>query len=120
LFPIINFITSFIEEPDLTTESDLISRANEDIDSLTNKKAIVDGNELRDLERYRVQSGIFELEYPNNNVFGFQSGTTKAISDGYWLFLKPLCQGLHEIYVSGSCYSGKTSESIRWRLDVQE
>jgi hypothetical protein len=119
LFPIINFTTSYIEEPHLKTESELIVRAKEDIDSIIKKEAMIDGMKLQDIEKYRVQSPVFDLRYPENNVFGFVHGLTKAISDGYWVFLKSLTQGRHEIYTFGSCYSGRTTESMTWHLEVR-
>jgi len=120
LFPIINFTTSYIEEPFLKTESELKSRAKKDIDDIVNKEAVVDGMKLQDVEKYRVQSPVFDLTYPENNVFELSSGSTRAISDGYWVFLKPLSPGMHDIHAVGSCSSGKTRVDITWHLDVKE
>ncbi len=120
LFPIINFTTSYIEEPFLKTESELKSRAKQDIDDIMNKEAVVDGMKLQDVEKYRVQSPVFDLTYPENNVFELSSGSTRAISDGYWVFLKPLSPGMHDIHAVGSCSSGKTRVDITWHLDVKE
>jgi hypothetical protein len=120
LFPIINFTTSYIEEPFLKTESELKSRAKQDIDDIVNKEAVVDGMKLQDIEKYRVQSPVFDLTYPENNVFELSSGSTRAISDGYWVFLKPLSPGMHDIHAVGSCSSGKTRVDITWHLDVKE
>ena len=119
-FPIINFITSYTEEPDLKTESQLIARATQDIDSIVNKRLIIDGFDLGDVEKYRIRSPVFDLTFPENNVFDFKPGPTKAISDGYWIFLRPLTFGRHDIYASGSCYYGKTTESILWHLEVKD
>ena len=120
LFPIINFTTSYIEEPFLKTESELKSRAKQDIDDIVNKEAVVDGMKLQDVETYRVQSPVFDLTYPENNVFELSSGSTRAISDGYWVFLKPLSPGMHDIHAVGSCSSGKTRVDITWHLNVKE
>jgi hypothetical protein len=120
LFPIINFTTSYIEEPFLKTESELKSRAKQDIDDIVNKEAVMDGMKLQDVEKYRVQSPVFDLTYPENNVFELSSGSTRAISDGYWVFLKPLSPGMHDIHAVGSCSSGKTRVDITWHLDVKE
>jgi len=119
LFPIINFTTSYIEEPDLKTESELKSRAKRDIDDIVNKEATIDGMEVQNIEKYRVQSPIFDLTYPENNVFELSSGTSRAISDGYWVFLKPLSPGMHNIHVAGSCSSGKTQVDVTWHLNVK-
>src|SRR5918999_126377 len=119
LFPIINFTTSYIEEPALKTESELKSRAKRDIDDIVNKGATIDGMEVQDIEKYRVQSSIFNVTYPENNVFELSSGTSRAISDGYWVFLKPLSPGMHNIHVVGSCSSGKTQVDVTWHLNVK-
>jgi hypothetical protein len=120
LFPIINFITSFVEEPDLKTDFDLILRAKKDIDDIVKKQAVIDGVNLQDIEKYRIRSSVFELRYAENNVFELPSVSTRAISDGYWVFLKPLRPGLHHIYAAGSCSSGKTKVDITWHLDVRD
>jgi hypothetical protein len=117
-FPVVNFITSFTEEPRLKEEHELVSRANEDIASLTNVVVNIDGVYIKDIKRFRVQSPVFELVYPESNVFQFKEGHTKAISDGYWIFIKGLQPGRHEIKVSGCCYSGRTKESTDWHLEV--
>jgi hypothetical protein len=120
LFPIINFTTSYIEEPALKTESELKSRAKQDIDDIVNKDVTVDDMELQNVEKYRVQSPVFDLTYPKSNVFGLPSGPTRAISDGYWVFLKPLSPGMHDIYAAGSCSSGKTKVECMWHLNVKD
>ena len=112
LFPIINFTTSFISDPNLKTESELKSYSKHDIDDIVNKETTIDGIRLQDVQKYRVQSPIFDVTYPDDNIFGLLSGSTRAVSDGYWVFLKPLSPGIHDIHAAGSCSSGKT------RVDV--
>lgn len=119
LFPIINFTTSYIEEPTLKTELELRSRAKQDIDDIVNKDVIIDDMGLENVEKYRVQSPVFDLTYPENNVLGLSTGSTRAISDGYWIFLKPLSPGVHDIYAAGSCSSGKTKIDCIWHLNVK-
>jgi hypothetical protein len=76
--------------------------------------------ELQNVEKYRVQSPVFDLTYPKSNVFGLPSGPTRAISDGYWVFLKPLSPGMHDVYAAGSCSSGKTKVECMWHLNVKD
>jgi hypothetical protein len=120
LFPIINFTTSYAEEPALKTESELISRAKSDIDDIVNKEATVDGVGLHEVDKYRVASLPFDITLPENNALGLEAGPTLAVSDGYWVFLKPLTPGKHEIHAAGSCSSGKTTVDITFRLTVNE
>jgi hypothetical protein len=120
LVPIITFTTSYVEEPHLKTESDLILRARYDINGMTRKEAMIDGITLSDVEKYRVQSPVFDLVYPLNNVWNLSPGHSRAISDGYWLFLRPLNPGRHHIHTGGSCSSGKTNIDAMWDLVVRE
>lgn len=43
-----------------------------------------------------------------------------AKGDGYWLFLKPLPPGQHEIHSFGSCLQGKIQIEIHYRMEVSE
>ena len=62
----------------------------------------IDGVKLKNLENYRVQSALFDVIFPENNVFSVKPGTTKDIGDCYWVFLKPLSPGKHELEFSAS------------------
>ena len=119
LFPIINFTTSYAEEPALKTESELILRAKKDIDDITYKEASIDGIKLKNVDKYRIASQPFDMTFPENNVFGARPGPTRAVSDGYWIFLKPLSLGKHTIRAAGSCSSGKTKVDTTWRITVE-
>lgn len=119
LLPIINFITSFNEEPQIRTEKGLIERAKNDIDDITNTSAIVDGVNVS-VKDFRVRSSTFNLKLTDDNVFGIKSGVTKAAHDGYWLFLKPFEEGEHIVQVFGSCSSGKTKVDVVLHLDIYD
>jgi hypothetical protein len=120
LLPVINFTTSFKEEPDLSTDSDLVRRAKSEIDDIVYKEAAIDGQRVQNLERFRVSSLPFDITFPENNIFELTAGKTRGISDGYWLFIKPLAPGNHNIFVSGSCLAGKISMAITYNVSVLE
>jgi hypothetical protein len=44
-----------------------------------------------------VQSPLFSLTFPANNLFGAAAGPTQSVSDGYFAFLHPLAPGKHDI-----------------------
>lgn len=69
------------------------------IDRVSSLSASLDDKELTEI--FRVQSDLFEVSFPNNNIFGIHEGMTQAISDGYWLFLQPLPPGAHTIRFHG-------------------
>jgi hypothetical protein len=100
-FPVLNVECDYLSQ-DLKTESDLRKCAKADQDKATNLQATVDGVAIPDLKMYRVQSPLFNMTLPNDNVFAAPPGTTQAVSDGFWILLKPLPLGNHEIHFSGS------------------
>jgi hypothetical protein len=101
LFPILEKEDSFAEDVDLKYESDLRLRAKEFMDRVRKLQVTVDGIRLQELHKYRVQSSIFDLNFPTNCVYDVEPGFTKAVCDGYWVFLRPLSAGQHEIQFSG-------------------
>ena len=101
LFPIVEKEDSFAEDIDLKHESELQVRAKEFMDRVKNLEVIVDGIRLQGLHRYRVQSQIFDLNFPINNVYNVKPGFTRSVCDGFWVFLRPFRAGQHEIHFSG-------------------
>jgi hypothetical protein len=57
---------------------------------------------------------------PDNNVVEATPGHTRAVSDGYWVFLQPLAPGKHKIFATGSCSSGKTKVDVIFHVTVTE
>jgi hypothetical protein len=118
LFPVINYEMNPLEKPELETKTDLIKHVKEDIDDILNLEAIIDGQRI---PIFRVQSDpeIFTLKIPKNNIFQVpRGGTTQATSDGYWIFLKPLALGNHEIYFAASCSAGSRNVKASYHLTV--
>jgi hypothetical protein len=118
LFPIINFQTSYTEEPHLKTEEDLKLRARKDMDDIVTKQAEIDGMPLVNVDDYRVQSDVFDIEYQERNVFDLAPGPTRGASDGYWIFLRPQSPSEHFIHTVGACSLGKTTVECFWRITV--
>lgn len=102
LFPIINAECSYKENPGLKTESELRNCAKSQVDQVTNLQVTVDGLSIQALKNYRIQSPIFDITFPENNIYGVSAGPSKGVSDGYWVFLEPFSAGKHEIDFSGA------------------
>jgi hypothetical protein len=104
LFPVINGECSYAEYPDLQSESELRSCAVSSNDGVTELMVTIDGQPINEaqLRSYRVQSPLFNLTLPENNIFGLPVSTTQAVSDGFWVFLPPLGPGQHEIHFRGA------------------
>jgi hypothetical protein len=90
------------------------------IDLVSNLEVTVDGNELEDLEQYRVQSPVFTLTVGENNLLGEPPGTTvRGIADGYWIMLAPLPRGEHEIHFIGEIEEFDFSIDVTYHITVQ-
>jgi hypothetical protein len=74
-------------------------------DSVIREHAIVDGVNIKGLDKYRVQSPLFAFTLGTNNILGLPAQTTQAVSDGNWVFLKPLPVGKHMVYFKGGLKS---------------
>jgi hypothetical protein len=100
LFPILNDIISFATDPHLKTEEDLRSYAKADLDETKYLYAEVDGYQLQDVHEYRILTPPFDITVPTGDR-NKEHVRTKAVSDGYWLFLEPLLPGTHRIEFAG-------------------
>ena len=52
------------------------------------------------LDNNHAVSRFFNMTIPEDNVFGFKPGTFKAVTSGYFLFLKPLSLGQHTVDIA--------------------
>lgn len=119
LFPVINYEINQLEDPNLRTEHAMVKHVVEDINDIVNKEAIVDGKMI---PTYRVQSSpkVFDLDVCKDNWLDISPGLIKAAADGYWVFLKPLDIGKHDIYFHGSCSGGIRNSTARYKVTVSE
>ncbi|MDQ3837024.1 MAG: cache domain-containing protein, partial [Thermoproteota archaeon] len=110
LLPILNSECSYAEFRNLNKEEDLRQCAKEIQDTVVHLEASIDGMPISGLEQYRVQSPLFNLTLGQNNIPDLPPDTTtQAVSDGNWLFLKPLLTGEHVIYFKGGLNSNNAT-----------
>jgi len=93
LFPIITSAFSFVVDPELHSEEELTLSAKKDIDGAKNLILTIDDDQVEDVRRFRIRSEPFD-----DIIYG---KTTRAVSDGYWAFLKTLSVGNHKIHFIG-------------------
>ena len=98
LMPAINVECSYAEDPSLRTEDDLRACATGDQDLVTETAATLNGSVL---QVHRVQSPPFNLTVPTDPVYPFPEGPTRAVSEGFWVFIKPLPPGQYVLHVQG-------------------
>lgn len=101
LFPILEKEDSLAEDSDLHTESELVTRCKDATDRIIHMEISIDDQKIEDLESYRFQSAIFDLKFPEDNVYDVKPGLTRSVCDGYWVFVKPLSVGQHIIHFKG-------------------
>jgi hypothetical protein len=121
-FPIVNDLISFAEYSDLMNEEELRRYAKMDLDTTNVLTCSVDNVNIDNLQRYRVQSDLFDISIPVKQ----RHKKTMAISDGYWIFLKSLSTGPHNIFFKGEKslydnmqYTGYKGDHGVFKVEVQ-
>jgi hypothetical protein len=119
LFPLATNECSKAEFPSLKTETELHDCAMGG-NKVSSMELTLDGVTLQksDLEKYRVQSSLFNVTLPENNVYGASAGPTQAVSDGYWIFLKPLSLGSHALRFKQTTLENPTTGTRSYGYDV--
>lgn len=102
MFTVINVQCNFFVDKVSKNEADLRKCAKDDQDTVNVLNATVDGKVVENIDQFRTQSPLFNLTFPPNNVAGVAPGTTQAISDGWFIILKPLPSGQHQIRSYGA------------------
>ena len=118
LFAPINAECSYAEYTNLKSEAELRTCAKTLQDQTTQIDVTIDGIKIQDMEKYRIQSPLFSVTFPNGNVYGIPAGTTQAVSDGNWVFLHPLSPGKHEIRSKGASIDFTTTATNTFLSDV--
>jgi hypothetical protein len=95
---------SMAEDSDLKTEVELIARCKKATGKLINIEAAINNVKIDHLTNYRVRSEVFDLTFPEHNVYDVRPGRTRSVCDGYWLFIKPLRPGIHFLYFKGETW----------------
>lgn len=114
--PIINWIS--ILYYDGNTDKELLEIAKNRMDVIGSLQVTINGFTInKGLEKYRVQTIFFEIDLPENNIFGISSGRKRCISDGYWIFLEPISEDI-KISSFSSCSSGLTKIKVNYELTV--
>ena len=64
--------------------------------------ATLDGQKIENLDGYRTATDFFNITIIKDNIFDAAAGTYRGIADGFFVFLKPLSVGNHELQVKSS------------------
>lgn len=115
LMPVINWIS--IQENN-ETDNELLANAKMHTDEVANMQFRIDDINIENLRDYRVVSDFFTIDFPLDNVFNVSPGLHRCVSDGYWLFFKPL-KKIAKVSSYGSCSSGITKISANYYLQYR-
>jgi len=119
-FPVINIVATLDKnDPNFNTLDKVRKAVSDYVDGATNLKASIDGVSIKNFDSLRAQSPPFKLKVPSDNIGGFPPGTYVAISDGYWVALKPLSVGEHTIKFSGSVPSANFDLDVTYHISVK-
>jgi hypothetical protein len=136
LFPIINTFCSELTDAELISnltgiplpippaqiEEGLKTCTKAIIDQVDVTEASIDGQDVMNLEKFRVQSPLFLITYPPNNVFGVTNHTgipQKAIAEGYWILLDGLKAGEHTIEFTGGASAANFTTHVTYYLTIE-
>ena len=115
--PIINWVSVY--DVDGLTDQELLTKAREQIDVVGDLQLLVNGKTLTDnLKEYRAESPFFNLELPADNILDLPDGPRRFVSDGYWIFLKPL-EFPSKVSSFGSCSAGITKIGAYYDINLK-
>jgi hypothetical protein len=118
LFPVISSECDFASFPNVKSDGQLILCAQADVNRAVNLQANIDGVSLKQLDKYRLTSPVFNVVFLTNNIYGATAGPTQGSTDGYWVFLQPLSIGKHELHFSGLTPGNPSTGTTNFAIDV--
>ena len=84
---------------------------------ISNLDVIINGKTFKGSEKYRFQSPFFDVILPEENILDVKPGSTRFISDGYWIFTEPIL-GDVELSTFGSCSAGITRIGVNYSITI--
>ncbi|HJU58160.1 MAG TPA: hypothetical protein VJ583_00285 [Nitrososphaeraceae archaeon] len=102
--PIMQVEFSEKEVPNASIE-DLRRAVTKDQDSVNSLYLTIGDKEYKygDLIKYRTQTDVFEVVFPDNGIFGvIEGGVSKVIGDGFYIITEPLIKGNYSVHFKSS------------------
>jgi hypothetical protein len=87
-----------------------------------NTKVSIDGSDLNtfayDITNARMQSNLFGIEVPDDNILGISAQNVSGVAAGDWVFLRPsvFSPGSHKISFAGNL--NETSSDVSYSLNI--
>jgi hypothetical protein len=115
--PVINWVSVLGEDGE--TDEQLLQVARQRMDVVKDLHIYINEITLTTdiLKKFRTESPFLDVLLPENNIFGLPSGQTRMVSDGYWIFLRPISDSIR-IKSLGSCSSGITKIGVDYNINI--
>lgn len=117
------------KEAPKSSVDDLRKAAKKDQDSVNSLYLKIGDKEYKyeDLIKYRTQTDVFEVVFPDNGIFGvIEGGVSKAVGDGFYIITEPLTKGTYPIHLKSSlicpdpdCAEPNFAQDIKYNLIVE-
>ncbi|MGH9982172.1 MAG: hypothetical protein ACRD6U_11540 [Nitrososphaeraceae archaeon] len=104
LIPVMQVEWSDKEAPGASVE-ELHKSAKKDQDSVNSLYLKIGDKEYKykDLIKYRTQTDVFDVVFPDNGIFGvIEGGISKVVADGFYIITEPLIKGNYSIHFKSS------------------
>ncbi len=104
LIPVMQVEWSDKEAPGASVE-ELHKSAKKDQDSVNSLYLKIGDKEYKykDLIKYRTQTDVFEVVFPDNGIFGvIEGGLSKVVADGFYIITEPLIKGNYSVHFKSS------------------
>ena len=104
LIPVMQVEWSDKEAPGASVE-ELHKSAKKDQDSVNSLYLKIGDKEYKykDLIKYRTQTDVFEVVFPDKGIFGvIEGGVSKVIGDGFYILTEPLTKGNYLVHFKSS------------------
>jgi hypothetical protein len=104
LIPVMQVEWSDKEAPGASVE-ELHKSAKKDQDSVNSLYLKIGDKEYKykDLIKYRTETDLFKVVFPDNGIFGvIEGGISNVVSDGFYIITEPLIRGNYSIHFKSS------------------
>jgi hypothetical protein len=113
-FPVLNYANPVEVVSPVENNVELVHKAvSANVDTVGKLEARIDQDtvlQTQDLLDYKVILQPFEVMLPKQNFWEIQPGLRTIIAGGYWLRLRPLSEGKHDIYIASTAYARDSNE----------
>jgi hypothetical protein len=128
LIPVMQVEWSDKEAPGASVE-ELHKSAKKDQDSVNSLYLKIGDKKYKykDLIKFRTQTDVFEVVFPDKGIFGvIEGGISKVVADGFYIITEPLIKGNYSIHFKSSlicpdpgCAEPNFAQDIKYNIVVE-